>query len=189
MKKTGRHRNEWEPDPALGTGTGSRDLSRRQDVSNCPLRTVQAAMEVAQRYCSTELESYAQCVAANPSTWGVKCHDLKAQVSKCTSSHPVVRKIQAACASEFGAFETCLKENASAVLRCSSHMKGFLACAERVDTGLPIAGMAQKGAAARGRSRAAVCLWAKTCCYLAGKRAQPLCHRSATCGRRTAGHR
>nr|XP_032814925.1 coiled-coil-helix-coiled-coil-helix domain-containing protein 5 [Petromyzon marinus] len=138
MGKTGRHRNEWEPDRALGTGTGSRDLSRCQTPG-----TMQAAMEVAQRYCSTELESYAQCVASNPSTWGVKCHDLKAQVSKCTSSHPVVRKIQAACASEFGAFETCLKENASAVLLCSSHMKGFLACAERVDTGLPITGVAQ----------------------------------------------
>ncbi|XP_060710962.1 coiled-coil-helix-coiled-coil-helix domain-containing protein 5 [Hemiscyllium ocellatum] len=93
---------------------------------------MQAAFEITTRYCSKEMEAYGQCVASNPSTWQVDCHQLKTSVAQCTSSHPVIQKIRAECAEPFLAFEQCLKQNQSSVVNCTDHVNEFLACAEKV---------------------------------------------------------
>ncbi|XP_056609664.1 coiled-coil-helix-coiled-coil-helix domain-containing protein 5 [Triplophysa dalaica] len=94
---------------------------------------MQAAMEISTKYCQKELEEYGSCVASNPSSWQQKCQDLKLKVAQCTSSHPVIRKIQADCADQFSLFERCLRENQSSAETCQPHIARFLACAETVD--------------------------------------------------------
>ncbi|XP_061568133.1 coiled-coil-helix-coiled-coil-helix domain-containing protein 5 [Cololabis saira] len=94
---------------------------------------MQAAMEITAKYCHKEMESYGSCVASNPSTWQLKCHELKMKVSQCTSSHPVIQKIRQDCAKEFVDFEKCLKENQGTPVSCTAHVARFLGCAETVD--------------------------------------------------------
>ncbi|XP_053147055.1 coiled-coil-helix-coiled-coil-helix domain-containing protein 5 [Hemicordylus capensis] len=93
---------------------------------------MQAALEVTARHCRKETEQYAQCVAANPSTWQQDCHQLKLDMAKCTSSHPIVQKIRRDCAEPFAAFEQCLKQNQASVMNCSEHVHQFLLCADQV---------------------------------------------------------
>ncbi|XP_069783694.1 coiled-coil-helix-coiled-coil-helix domain-containing protein 5 [Narcine bancroftii] len=93
---------------------------------------MQAAFEITARYCSKEIEAYGQCVTLNPSSWQKDCHQLKTTVAQCTSSHPIVRKIRAECAEPFVAFEQCLKQSQTLVMKCTEHVNRFLACAEKV---------------------------------------------------------
>ncbi|XP_056426611.1 coiled-coil-helix-coiled-coil-helix domain-containing protein 5 [Hyla sarda] len=93
---------------------------------------MQAALEVTAKYCRNELEEYGSCVHSKPGTWQQDCHELKVKVAQCTSSHPIIQKIRTQCAQPFGAFEQCLKENQTAVEKCSEHVTEFLQCAERV---------------------------------------------------------
>ncbi|KAK9407447.1 coiled-coil-helix-coiled-coil-helix domain-containing protein 5 [Crotalus adamanteus] len=62
---------------------------------------MQAALEVTLRYCHKETEQYGRCVAANPSSWQQDCHQLKLDMAKCTSSHPIVQKIRRDCEIEY----------------------------------------------------------------------------------------
>ncbi|XP_013880442.1 coiled-coil-helix-coiled-coil-helix domain-containing protein 5 [Austrofundulus limnaeus] len=94
---------------------------------------MQAAMDISAKYCQKELEAYGSCVASNPSKWQQKCHELKAKVANCTSSHPVIQKIRKDCSHEFVKFEQCLAENQDAPTSCSAHISRFLGCAETVD--------------------------------------------------------
>ncbi|XP_028454415.1 coiled-coil-helix-coiled-coil-helix domain-containing protein 5 isoform X1 [Perca flavescens] len=93
----------------------------------------QAAMDITAKYCHKEMEAYGSCVASNPSTWQLKCHELKIKVAQCTSSHPVIQKIRQDCSSEFVEFERCLRENQDKPTSCSQHVARFLGCAETVD--------------------------------------------------------
>ncbi|XP_039206291.1 coiled-coil-helix-coiled-coil-helix domain-containing protein 5 [Crotalus tigris] len=93
---------------------------------------MQAALEVTLRYCHKETEQYGRCVAANPSSWQQDCHQLKLDMAKCTSSHPIVQKIRRDCAEPFTAFEECLKINQSSSIKCSEHLQKFLLCADQV---------------------------------------------------------
>uniref|UniRef100_A0A8C6VIE5 Coiled-coil-helix-coiled-coil-helix domain containing 5 n=1 Tax=Naja naja TaxID=35670 RepID=A0A8C6VIE5_NAJNA len=93
---------------------------------------MQAALEITLRYCHKETEQYGRCVAANPSSWQLDCHQLKLDMAKCTSSHPIVQKIRRDCAEPFTAFEECLKTNQSASIKCSEHLQKFLLCADQV---------------------------------------------------------
>uniref|UniRef100_A0A8C4R5Y7 Coiled-coil-helix-coiled-coil-helix domain containing 5 n=1 Tax=Eptatretus burgeri TaxID=7764 RepID=A0A8C4R5Y7_EPTBU len=94
---------------------------------------MQAAMHVAQRHCSAELERYGQCVASNPTDWQHSCHNLKVQLAQCTSTHPAIRRIRLACSPEFSAFEACLEKHPGDVLHCQDFIQAFVSCAERVD--------------------------------------------------------
>ncbi|XP_076000306.1 coiled-coil-helix-coiled-coil-helix domain-containing protein 5 [Genypterus blacodes] len=94
---------------------------------------MQAAMDIAAKYCHKEMEEYGSCVASNPSTWQHKCHELKMKVGECTSSHPVIQTIRQGCSKEFAEFESCLRENQEQPTSCSRHVTRFLACAETVD--------------------------------------------------------
>ncbi|XP_062975361.1 coiled-coil-helix-coiled-coil-helix domain-containing protein 5 [Elgaria multicarinata webbii] len=94
--------------------------------------SMQAALEVTARHCRKEAEQYGQCVAANPSSWQQDCHQLKVDMAKCTSSHPIVQKIRHDCAEPFAAFEQCLKLNQTSVVNCTEHVQQFLLCAEKV---------------------------------------------------------
>ncbi|XP_028576995.1 coiled-coil-helix-coiled-coil-helix domain-containing protein 5 isoform X1 [Podarcis muralis] len=91
-----------------------------------------AALEVTARHCRKEAEQYGQCVAANPSSWQQDCHQLKLEMAKCTSSHPIVQKIRHDCAEPFAAFEQCLKLNQTSVVNCTEHVQKFLLCADQV---------------------------------------------------------
>ncbi|XP_049640409.1 coiled-coil-helix-coiled-coil-helix domain-containing protein 5 isoform X1 [Suncus etruscus] len=93
---------------------------------------MQAALEITARYCGKELEQYGQCVASRPESWQRECHHLKMNIAKCTSSHPIIRQIRQACAEPFVAFEECLRQNETAVGKCSQHVQRFLQCAEQV---------------------------------------------------------
>uniref|UniRef100_U3FZN7 Coiled-coil-helix-coiled-coil-helix domain-containing protein 5 n=1 Tax=Micrurus fulvius TaxID=8637 RepID=U3FZN7_MICFL len=93
---------------------------------------MQAALEITLRYCHKETEQYGRCVAANPSSWQLDCHQLKLDMAKCTSSHPIVQKIRRDCAEPFTAFEECLKTNQSSSIKCSEHLQKFLLCADQV---------------------------------------------------------
>ncbi|XP_074836194.1 coiled-coil-helix-coiled-coil-helix domain-containing protein 5 [Carettochelys insculpta] len=92
----------------------------------------QAALEVAVRHCRSEMEQYGRCVAASPATWQQDCDQLKLNMARCTSSHPVVQKIRHDCAKPFTAFEQCLKQNQASVTNCTEHVNQFLLCAEQV---------------------------------------------------------
>nr|XP_060619839.1 coiled-coil-helix-coiled-coil-helix domain-containing protein 5 isoform X2 [Anolis sagrei ordinatus] len=92
----------------------------------------QAALEVTARHCRKESEAYGQCVATNPSSWQQDCHQLKVEMAKCTSSHPIVQKIRQDCAEPFTAFEQCLKLNQTSVVNCTEHVQQFLLCADKV---------------------------------------------------------
>ncbi|KAJ8251356.1 hypothetical protein GJAV_G00220470 [Gymnothorax javanicus] len=94
---------------------------------------MQAAMEITARYCGKEMQDYGSCVASNPTSWQQQCHELKLKVARCTSSHPVIRKIRSDCAGEFTAFEQCLREHQAAVGSCAAHVTRFLSCVEAVD--------------------------------------------------------
>ncbi|XP_044287172.1 coiled-coil-helix-coiled-coil-helix domain-containing protein 5 isoform X1 [Varanus komodoensis] len=98
---------------------------------------MQAALEVTARHCRKEAEQYGQCVAANPSSWHQDCHQLKLDMAKCTSSHPIVQKIRHDCAEPFIAFEQCLKLNQASVANCSEHVQQFLLCADKVKLAIP----------------------------------------------------
>nr|XP_034957548.1 coiled-coil-helix-coiled-coil-helix domain-containing protein 5 isoform X3 [Zootoca vivipara] len=102
-----------------------------RDLRTRPL-TRQAALEVTARHCRKEAEQYGQCVAANPSSWQQDCHQLKLEMAKCTSSHPIVQKIRHDCAEPFSAFEQCLKLNQASVVNCTEHVQKFLLCADQV---------------------------------------------------------
>ncbi|KAK7175244.1 hypothetical protein R3I93_002214 [Phoxinus phoxinus] len=90
-------------------------------------------MAITAKYCQKELEEYGGCVVSHPESWQEKCLDLKLKVAKCTSSHPVIRKIRTECAGEFSAFESCLRENPSSAEACRPHLTRFIACVEAVD--------------------------------------------------------
>ncbi|XP_058023268.1 coiled-coil-helix-coiled-coil-helix domain-containing protein 5 isoform X1 [Ahaetulla prasina] len=92
---------------------------------------MQAALEITLRYCHKEAEQYGRCVAANPSSWQQDCHQLKLDMAKCTSSHPIVQKIRQDCAEPFTAFEECLKANQSSSIKCSENLQKFLLCADQ----------------------------------------------------------
>ncbi|KAL8164131.1 UNVERIFIED_CONTAM: Coiled-coil-helix-coiled-coil-helix domain-containing protein 5, partial [Gekko kuhli] len=92
----------------------------------------EAALQVTARYCRKEMEAYGQCVAANPSSWQQDCHQLKLDMAKCSSSHPIIQKIRNDCAEPFAAFEQCLKENQTSVMNCTEHVQQFLHCADQV---------------------------------------------------------
>ncbi|XP_060109344.1 coiled-coil-helix-coiled-coil-helix domain-containing protein 5 [Heteronotia binoei] len=93
---------------------------------------MEAALQVTARYCRKEMEEYGQCVAANPSSWQQECHQLKLDMAKCSSSHPIIQKIRNDCAEPFTAFEQCLKENQTSVMNCTEHVQRFLHCADQV---------------------------------------------------------
>ncbi|KAM9514184.1 coiled-coil-helix-coiled-coil-helix domain-containing protein 5 isoform 1-T1 [Guaruba guarouba] len=93
---------------------------------------MEAALEIAARYCRTEMEQYGQCVAASPASWQQDCHQLRVRMSRCASGHPIVQRIRQRCAEPFAAFERCLRENEAAVVKCSEHVNAFLLCADRV---------------------------------------------------------
>lgn len=84
------------------------------------------------RYCSKEMEAYGECVASKPLSWQEDCHQLKASVARCTSSHPIIQRIRQECAEPFAAFEGCLRQNPTAAEICTEHMGRFLQCAEKV---------------------------------------------------------
>ncbi|XP_024900829.1 coiled-coil-helix-coiled-coil-helix domain-containing protein 5 isoform X2 [Pteropus alecto] len=92
----------------------------------------QAALEVTARHCSRELDQYGQCVAAKPESWQRDCHHLKMSIARCTSSHPIIRRIRQACAEPFEAFEECLRQNEAATNNCVEQVRRFLQCAEQV---------------------------------------------------------
>ncbi|KAJ7317606.1 hypothetical protein JRQ81_003768 [Phrynocephalus forsythii] len=94
--------------------------------------SMQAALEVTARHCRKEADAYGQCVVANPSSWQQDCHQLKVEMTKCTSAHPIVQKIRQECAEPFTAFEQCLKENQTAAANCTEHVQKFLLCADQV---------------------------------------------------------
>ncbi|XP_076989816.1 coiled-coil-helix-coiled-coil-helix domain-containing protein 5 isoform X2 [Tamandua tetradactyla] len=94
---------------------------------------MQAALEVTARHCGRELEQYGQCVAAKPASWQRDCHQLKMDMARCTSAHPVIRRIRRACAEPFLAFEECLRRHEAAVGQCAEHVRRFLQCAEQVE--------------------------------------------------------
>nr|XP_033794225.1 coiled-coil-helix-coiled-coil-helix domain-containing protein 5-like [Geotrypetes seraphini] len=93
---------------------------------------MQAAMEVTARYCRKEMEAYGECVASKPSSWHEECSMLKVNVARCTSSHPIIRRIRQACSEPFAAFEGCLRQNQTAAENCAEHLGRFLQCAETV---------------------------------------------------------
>nr|XP_056722905.1 coiled-coil-helix-coiled-coil-helix domain-containing protein 5 [Euleptes europaea] len=78
------------------------------------------------------MEQYGQCVAANPASWQQECHQLKLDMAKCSSSHPIIQKIRNDCAEPFAAFEQCLKENQTSVMNCAEYVQQFLHCADQV---------------------------------------------------------
>uniref|UniRef100_K7G2V6 Coiled-coil-helix-coiled-coil-helix domain containing 5 n=1 Tax=Pelodiscus sinensis TaxID=13735 RepID=K7G2V6_PELSI len=92
----------------------------------------EAALEVAARYCRDEMEQYGRCVASSPTTWQQDCDQLKLNISRCASSHPIVQKIRHDCAEPFTAFEQCLKQNQASVMNCTEHINQFLICADQV---------------------------------------------------------
>nr|KAF6446261.1 coiled-coil-helix-coiled-coil-helix domain containing 5 [Rousettus aegyptiacus] len=93
---------------------------------------MQAALEITARHCGRELDQYGQCVAAKPESWQRDCHHLKMSIARCTSSHPIIRRIRQACAEPFEAFEECLRQNEAATSNCTEQVRRFLQCAEQV---------------------------------------------------------
>lgn len=45
----------------------------------------EAVMTLVMKYCSTELEDYAACVANNPQTWNTACEEQKQRAASCSS--------------------------------------------------------------------------------------------------------
>ncbi|XP_023377687.1 coiled-coil-helix-coiled-coil-helix domain-containing protein 5 isoform X3 [Pteropus vampyrus] len=88
----------------------------------------QAALEVTARHCSRELDQYGQCVAAKPESWQRDCHHLKMSIARCTSSHPIIRRIRQACAEPFEAFEECLRQNEAATNNCVEQRRRCAFC-------------------------------------------------------------
>ncbi|KAG8451628.1 hypothetical protein GDO86_003717 [Hymenochirus boettgeri] len=50
----------------------------------------------------------------------------------CIFCSPVIQRIRTECLEPFVAFEQCLKENQTAVEKCSKYVTDFLRCAENV---------------------------------------------------------
>ena len=44
-----------------------------------------AALQIVERHCLTELNAYVDCVDANPGGWHAACHELKQAVSVCAA--------------------------------------------------------------------------------------------------------
>ncbi|PIK60843.1 putative coiled-coil-helix-coiled-coil-helix domain-containing protein 5 [Apostichopus japonicus] len=78
------------------------------------------------KYCSSELEDYAACVANYPQTWNTDCEEQKLKAADCSSNSPAVKKINKVCAEQYVAYEKCLNSNPESVEVCVNQLQSFL---------------------------------------------------------------
>ncbi|XP_071821279.1 coiled-coil-helix-coiled-coil-helix domain-containing protein 5-like [Apostichopus japonicus] len=100
---------------------------------------MEAVMTLVMKYCSSELEDYAACVANNPQTWNTDCEEQKLKAADCSSNSPAVKKINKVCAEQYVAYEKCLNSNPESVEVCVNQLQSFLECAEAAARTIPIA--------------------------------------------------
>ncbi|XP_058717875.1 coiled-coil-helix-coiled-coil-helix domain-containing protein 5 isoform X3 [Poecile atricapillus] len=102
-----------------------------QGCSVCP-SVPREVLSVAAALCGPELERFGRCVAASAGSWARDCHQLSLSVTRCTSHHPLVRRIRRDCSDSFGAFERCLRDQPRDAAACGSQLQEFLSCAQSV---------------------------------------------------------
>lgn len=83
-----------------------------------------------------ELNSYSDCVDANPNSWQVVCAERKAELTQCAAKcSGLVNTLKEKCKVEIQQYERCLQANAGVPDTCVPQLERLWACSERPDGG------------------------------------------------------
>ena len=92
---------------------------------------MESALEEVAKHCHAELDTYAQCVDAKPSSWLSDCAALKKRVNECAATRSVlVSAIKERCRPQIEQYERCLRASPDAPSTCAGKLQRMWECTE-----------------------------------------------------------
>ncbi|KAI8894914.1 hypothetical protein BC833DRAFT_530033 [Globomyces pollinis-pini] len=93
---------------------------------------MEASFQKVAKYCSTQMQEYAECIDINPDNWKSKCISEKQNLTQC--AHTKVQDIQQVkidCKTQIDNFNSCLNQHGNDHQQCVEVLQNLNDCHEQ----------------------------------------------------------